>query len=290
MAVAQAGLSDSPVFAAKGGTEQVGPLLAVLAIAATLCAAIYLRPVAGPLSSSLIRRFLPLIILGVTATGIYALDFWSTGQGPHYGSLKFTFMLAIVSLGASLPVALMLIDLPAGGVTQVRWLAIGGVVLLLMVDSLLPRAIALMRPEQWSPPIPFNNTSGSYWYPADVKNSPVQNIATNPVACIYLPKGAPYPTAIVSSGLSDAQRVYSCTRVLAGLSGADTSAQPIVDWVRREWLTNTPAWTDVYDGLAALPPEVLSKPVILLDDGSNVIGIEPLQSLLQRFPKPTPQT
>jgi hypothetical protein len=92
----------------------------------------------------------------------------------------------------------------------------------------------------------------------------------------------------VPSGLSDAQRVYSCTRQLSGLAGADNSAQPLVDWIRREWLTNTPAWTDVYDGLAAMPPDVLAKPVILLDDGSNVIGLESVQSLLQRFPKPTP--
>ena len=45
-------------------------------------------------------------------------------------------------------------------------------------------------------------------------------------------------------------------------------------------------WTDVYDSLAAMPANVLAKPVILLDDGSNVIGLESVQSLLQRYPKP----
>jgi hypothetical protein len=54
--------------------------------------------------------------------------------------------------------------------------------------------------------------------------------------------------------------------------------------MRREWLTNTPAWTDVYGYLAGMPDEVKRKPVILLDKGSNVIGLESVNSLLQRFP------
>ena len=39
-----------------------------------------------------------------------------------------------------------------------------------------------------------------------------------------------------------------------------------------------------------MPDAVKSKPVILLDKGSNVIGLEPLASLLARFPpKPAAQ-
>jgi hypothetical protein len=34
-----------------------------------------------------------------------------------------------------------------------------------------------------------------------------------------------------------------------------------------------------------MPPSVQSKPVILLDDGSNVIGLESVKTLLERFPK-----
>ena len=33
-----------------------------------------------------------------------------------------------------------------------------------------------------------------------------------------------------------------------------------------------------------MPDEVLDKPVILLDDGSNVIGLETMRSLLERYP------
>jgi len=281
-----AGLSESPVFGAQGGTERVGPILAVLTAASVLAAALWLRPFAGPLTTSLLRRFAPLALLGLSALGIYLLDFWSTGDGPHYGSLKFTFLVAVVALAATLPLALMLIDAGTSRMTQTRWIAIGGVLVLLTIDSLLPRAIAEGRPQQWSPPIPFDNTSGSYWYPADVNSTATQPIAESPVACVYLPEGSAFPTAIVPSGLSDAQRVYSCTRQLAGLAGADATALPLVEWLRREWYTNTPAWTDVYDSLAAMSPEVLAKPVILLDDGSNVIGLESVDSLLRRFPKP----
>lgn len=282
----RSGLGESPVFSAQGGTEQVGPILAALTAASVLAAALWLRSCAGPLASSLARRFAPLALLGLSALGIYLLDFWSTGDGPHYGSLKFTYFVTVVALAVTLPLALMLIDAGTARMTQTRWIAIGGVLVLLTIDSLLPRAITQARPQQWSPPIPFDNTSGSYWYPADVNGTDTQPIAESPVACVYLPEGSPFPTAIVPSGLSDAQRVYSCTRQLAGLAGADATALPLVEWLRREWFTNTPAWTDVYDSLAAMPPEVLAKPVIILDDGSNVIGLESVASLLQRFPKP----
>ena len=99
---------------------------------------------------------------------------------------------------------------------------------------------------------------------------------------MFLPAGATAPSAITD--LPDPQHAYSCTRILAGLSGLDDAAQPVVDWLRREWLTNTPSWSTVHAYLDAMPDEVKRKPVILLDKGSNVIGIESLASLLARFP------
>jgi len=169
--------------------------------------------------------------------------------------------------------------------TTVRWLGLVAIVVLLTVDTLLPRALAAARPAQWSPPIPFENTSGSYWYPADVNGEASQPIADNPVACVYLPAGSAVPTALLDSQLSDAQRVYNCSRVLAGLSGMDSDALAIVDWLRREWLTNTRAWAEMYPRFEELTDAVLAKKVILLDDGSNVVGIETFGSLISRFPK-----
>lgn len=279
-----AGLADSGLFLASGGTEQTGPILALLMAVSVVGAGIYLAQIKSKISTALYRRFIPLGIMAFFALVIYLLDFWVTGSGPNYGSQKFTFLVVIVALTTTLPIALMLLDPSAKSrMSALRWIGVGSVLMLLTVDSILPRAVANVRPENWSPPIPFENTSGSYWWPAEVNGTADQPIATNPVACVYLPSGAIAPTAIVPSGLSDPQRVYACTRQLAGLSGSDTSAQPMVDWLRREWFTNTPAWSDVYEGLANMAPEVLAKPVILLDEGSNVIGLESIQSLLDRY-------
>jgi hypothetical protein len=279
-------LADSILFAAKGGTEQAGPILILLAVVATIAASIVVVRQSPRRPALAYRSFAPLGMLTLVGLSIYVLDFWGTVGGPHYGSLKFSFMVAVVALATGFPVAALLLEpQTVARMAAPRWIAIAGVVLALAVDTLLPRAVGQARPQLWSPPIPFNNTSGSYWYPAEVNGRPDQAIADNPIACVYLPEGYPAPTAIVPSGLSPGQRVYACTRQLAGLGGLDSQAQPVVSWLLREWTTNTPAWSAVYDGLASLPPEVLDRPVILLDDGSNVKGVETLRSLLGRFPK-----
>ena len=279
-------LADSILFAATGGTESAGPLLMGAAFISALAASVVItrQPVGNRLAAY--RSFAPLGVFVFIAMSIYVLDAYATGSAPNYGSMKFTFMVVSIALATTLPIAVLALDPGAGfGMTVSRWIVVAGVVVLLAVDSLLPRAIAQVRQDNWSPPIPFNNTSGSYWYPAEVNGRGDQPIESNPIACVYMPEGYPVPTAIVPSGLSDAQRVYACTRQLAGLGGLDAEAQPVVDWLRREWLSNTPAWSAVYDGLAGLSDEVLDRPVILLDDGSNVKGVESLRSLLTRFPK-----
>ena len=279
-------LADSILFAATGGTDAAGPLLLGAALISALAAASVVSRQGVRNRLAAYRNFAPLGVLVFIALSIYVLDAYATGSAPNYGSTKFTFMVVSIVLATTLPVALLALDSDSGfGMTVSRWIVVAGVVLLLAVDSLLPRAIAQVRPEMWSPPIPFENTSGSYWYPAEVNGRGEQPIVSNPIACVYRPEGYPAPTAIVPSGLSDAQRVYACTRTLTGLGGVEAQAQPVVDWLRREWFTNTPAWSDVYDGLAGLPDEVLDRPVILLDDGSNVTGVESLRSLLTRFPK-----
>ena len=284
------GLADSTLFAASGGTDQTGPILAILAVAAALGAGFYLSRQPGGRGNALYLRFMPVILLAAMALIITMIDAWATGGGPHYGSMKFTFMAAIVVSAVCMPVALLVVDRQTESVmTPLRWIALFSVVFLLVVDTLVPRAIAATRPEQWSPPIPFDNAQ-SYWWPADVNGTGTQSIAGNPVGCVYLPQGAKVPSALLASQLSDAQRVYSCTRLLSGLAGVDSEAQPLVDWLRREWLTNTPAWSDVYDSLAAMPSSVLDKPMILLDDGSNVIGLDTMRSLLSRFPRDAGQT
>ncbi len=280
----QTGLDGSGLFASNGGTEQTQPILALLAVVAVIGAVAFLSTQSIARQTSVYRRFAPVGLLAFFALAIYALDFWSTGGGPHYGSMKFTFMASVVALTACAPFALMLLDRRAGGrMTPMRWIAIAAVIYLMVIDSFLPRAISAARPEQWSPPVPFDNPM-SYWSPAEVNGTGNQSIAGNPVGCVYLPQGAKAPSALLVSQLSDPQRVYSCTRILAGLSGQDAQAQPVVDWLRREWLTNQGAWEGVRGYLEAMPDAVKDKQMILLDDGSNVIGLSSIRYLLEKYP------
>jgi hypothetical protein len=275
------GIVDSTLFEAGGGTERATAVLAVLAALAVVAAALVVsRQFRPPIAYV---RLLPLGVLAAFAVGLNVLDQWATGSAPHYGSLKFTFMVTIVVAAVCLPVGLLMLNAPARGMTPARWTAIGAVMFLLTADTLLVRSIGAARPEQWSPPIPFENPR-SYWWPADVNGTRLQPISANPVGCAYLPQGAPAPSGILDSQLSDPQRVYACTRLLAGLAGEDAGAQPLVDWLRREWLTNTRAWDTSHGYLLAMPDSVLDKPMILLDDGSNVIGLETVRSLLERYP------
>ena len=229
-----AGLADTGLFAARSSTESVGPMLGILAVSPVIAADIFLRDVSKKAEVDLYARFTPIGAVNFLALTIYLLDFWITGGGPNYGSQKFAFLVVIFATTTILPLGLMLLDPTARNkMSALRWMGVAGVVFLLTSDSILPRAVANSRAEEWSPPIPFDNRSVSYWWPAEVNGSSDQSIASNSLACVYLSTGANAPSAIVPSGLSDARRVYACTRQLAGLSGADSYGQPNVEWLCR---------------------------------------------------------
>ena len=118
------GIDESSLFAAGGGTEQTGPILAILAAAAVLAAAF----VASRQSASRTEytRLLAVVMLAGYAITITVLDQWSTGAGPHYGAMKFTFMTSMVLLGVCVPVAILLADPSSGRMTLPRWAALGG--------------------------------------------------------------------------------------------------------------------------------------------------------------------
>ena len=273
-------ITDSSLFLAAGGTEVATPILVALAVVGAVGAAFVVSRQKGDRGYV---RLLPILLLSGFAVTLSVMDQWATGSAPNYGSLKFTFMTVIVIASVTLPVALTLVDAKSRGMTVARWSAVGGVVLLLTVDPLLVRSVAAARPEQWAPPVPFDNPR-TYWWPAEVNGTVNQPIAEVPVACVYLPAGASAPSAILDSQLSDPQRVYSCSRLLGGLTGTELESEPLVSWLRREWLTNMRAWSDVYGYLSTMSDDVLDRPVILLDDGSNVVGLESFRSLLGRFP------
>jgi hypothetical protein len=60
------------------------------------------------------------------------------------------------------------------------------------------------------------------------------------------------------------------------------TGQPVINWVKREWLTNTPAWFEEYPALQTLPPESKARKLILMDLFNNVVGLETIGYFLDR--------
>ena len=264
------------LLVSQGGTEIIQPALGLLAVASVVLAAIFSSRERAELSRvARVIPFAPFMLLIVYALGISVFGSWFEGSRPAYGALKLTFAFSILALAVTLPFAIMEIDRRRGGMTVVRVLAIVGVIYMLTIDTILPRAITYMSPGQW--PVSTGDNRG-YWWPAEVRNTADQTILANPIGCAYYPQGAEAPT-----GLPNGQTTYSCTRLLAGLSGEDSGAQQVVDWLRREWLTNTPAWTAVWPGFITMAPEVLDKQFILLDNDNKVVGFETIRTLLDRI-------
>jgi hypothetical protein len=270
------------LLSSQGGTEQIAPALGVLVVLAAVLATMYV--VRRRETASRWRRvlpFLPALLLGGYAVALSVLGTWWAGDGPAYGALKTTFMASIVILAVATPLALMEIDRGKAGTTLVRGAGMAAVIYLLTIDSLMPRAFTYISPQQW--PDATGDERG-YWWPAEVRSEAEQTIASLPISCAYRPQGAGAPSA-----LPNGQTAYSCTRLLVGLSGADTTAQGLVDWQRREWLTNTPAWDNEYQAFLDLPENIRAKNFILMDEIDRVIGLDSVQYFMDRYKPPWAQ-
>jgi hypothetical protein len=264
------------LLTSQGGTEAVAPVLGVLVVISAVLAAMFVsRQRAKDSRLKLFVAFGPVALVAGYAIILSVVGTWWAGSGPAYGAVKTTFMASAVILAVSVPLALMEIDRKKAGLTLVRVAGIAGVIYLLTVDSLMPRAFTYLSPQQW--PSVASDERG-YWWPAEVKSEATQTIASLPIGCAYRPQGAGAPSA-----LPNGQTAYSCTRILVGLSGADTTAQTLVDWQRREWLTNTAAWDNEYPGLLKLPEDIRKKNLILMDVIDRVVGLDSVQSFMDRY-------
>ena len=262
------------LLVSQGGTEVVAPILAILAaLSAVLGSMFIMRRKKNASRRSLWISFSPAIMITAYAIALAVLGTWWAGTGPAYGALKSTFLATIVILAVTAPLALMQIDARRAGVTLVRLTGIAVIVYLLTVDSLMPRALTYLSPKQW----PALAAEGSYWAPAEVRTQAIQDIANNPVGCAFYPQGARVPTA-----LPEGQITYSCTRILTGLAGADSTALPLVNWLRREWFTNTAAWDQEYPGLLTIPEDIRQRKLILMNEIKNVVGLETVQYFMDR--------
>lgn len=263
------------LLTSQGGTEVIAAALGVLVVLSAVLGTMFIvrQRAAGPRSRTLVA-FAPAALVGAYAVVLSVAGTWWAGSGPAYGALKSTYMASIVVLAVSMPFALMEIDRKKAGLTVVRVAGIAGVLYLLTIDSLMPRAFTYLSPQQW--PSAATGERG-YWWPAEVKSQADQPISGSPIACGYFVQGAQVPSA-----LPNGQTAYSCTRILVGLAGADTTGQPVVDWQRREWLTNTPAWFEEYPGLSGTPEDVRRRNVILMNEINEVVGLDSLQTFLDR--------
>ena len=269
-------LAATHLFEAPGGTEIVQPLLGGLALISVLI--VVARHPRIMVNSTRLRGFVP--VLPIAVLGLYTLlisvgDGIITGSAPHYGGNKLAFALTVMALTATLPVAITLLQPQIAGMTVLRWMAIGAVVVLLMLDTLLPRAISALSPKLWPG---VDASSPAYWVPAEAKNQPQQPISSLPVACFFTPPQVGEPSALPLG-----QQAYTCTRLLTGLNGLEGQAGTISSWLGTDWQSNQQTWASYYPSLTETTGALRGRTVILMDPEYGVAGLAPWDAVLDRY-------
>ncbi len=263
------------LFSSQGGTEQVSPSLSIAVLISAVLAVLFIRRIfPKATSAALFLRLVPAILLAIYSIGLLLGGSWWSGTPPAYGAVKSAFLVSMVIFAVAAPLAIMELDPRNRGRSIVRFAGITGVIYVLAVDGLLTRAVTNTSPTRWPSEV---DKTGNYWWPAEVQSIAHQPISSIPIGCAFFEKGAVVPTA-----LPDGQLAYSCTRILVGLAGQDNAGQPVINWVKREWLTNTAAWLEEYPGLQTLPPEVRDRKLILMDFSNNVVGLETIGTFMDR--------
>jgi hypothetical protein len=268
--------TTTTLFQAAGGTEIVQPLLGGLALAALLFVVAWYaksRPIRDWRAAI---PFAPIAVMVCYALAITIGDAIITGGAPHYGDHKLAFAVVIMIIGATLPIAILALEPNANGMTMLRWFAVGAVVFLLSLDTMLPRAVSALSPALWPA---VNKSAPEFWSPAEVRNTPNQTIDSLPLACVFAPTGATAP-----GGLPDGQLAYSCTRLLIGLNGLEGRVGPLSEWLLNDWLGNTTSWNNRYESLDTDKWGVANRQVILMNPDKSVAGLASLRSLLESYP------
>ena len=267
---------DIPLLEAGGGTESVGPVLGLIAGIGLVGAAWVISHSWDVRLRKQMIAFGPLLLLLAYAVGLTVLDALMTGSAPNYGSQKMAFMVAVVTATVTLPIALFAIDRPRPGMTLLRWAGVAAIALAMTADTLLPRGLSQLSSTFWAAP---DSDKLPYWYSSEVKPVAEQSISSLPVACVFLPPGADYP-----SGQPDGQSVYNCTRLLVGLGGLEGRVGGLMDWVSSDWLSNGSFWNEWHPSISGATDEAKSRQVVLLGSDGSVIGFETLGLLLERYP------
>ncbi len=257
------------LFEAPGGTEVVAPVLGILAALAVLVVAwVYLRK-QGDQSWKTAFPFLPIAAFGAYTLLITIGDAIITGGAPHYGGQKIMFAFVIMALAVTLPLALMLFES-----SVLLGLAIGAVLILLTVDSILPRALSALSPVLWPT---VNANAPQYWAGAEVNGNADQPISNSPIACFTLPPASTVPTA-----LPFGQDSYACTRLLIGLNALEGKAGTLQNWLQTDWMSNRTNWDEFYDSLVESTQPLATRLTIVMGDEKQLLGLQPWGLVLSR--------
>ena len=261
--------ASTHLFKAPGGTEIATPVLGLLAAVAVLIVAwVYLRKQGDP-SWSAAMPFLPIAVFGVYTLVITIGDAIITGGAPHYGGQKIMFAFVIMALVAMLPLALMLTES-----SVFLGLAIGIVLVLLTVDSLLPRALSALSPVLWPT---VDAGAPQYWAGAEVNGNADQPISDSPIACFAVPPVSTVPTALPSG-----QDSYACTRLLIGLNALEGKAGSLPNWLQTDWMSNRTNWDEFYGSLVESTQPLAARSVIVMGDEKQLLGLQPWGLVLSR--------
>lgn len=264
----------SSLLRSPGGTEIVQPLVGALAIASVLAAVLWYSRARLANRWLAVAPFAPIAVMVVYLLAITIADAVLTAASPNYGIHKMAFAVVIMMLAATLPIAIASLEPARGGMTMTRWFAVGGVVLLLSLDTMLPRALSALSPKLWPA---VNSQQPQYWSAAEVRDVAEQPISAQPIACIIAP-----PISAVPTGLPRGQDNYTCARLLAGLAGVEYRAQVIAKWLETDWLSNQPQWDVFYSDLERDSGQINNRRVILTDAEGTVVGLSTIGELLLR--------
>ncbi len=257
------------LFEAPGGTEVVAPVLGILAALAVLVVAwVYLRK-QGDQSWKTAIPLLPIAAFGTYTLLITISDAIITGGAPHYGGQKIMFAFVIMALAVTLPLTLMLFES-----SVLLGLAIGAVLILLTVDSILPRALSALSPVLWPT---VNANAPQYWAGAEVNGRADQPISNSPIACFTLPPASTVPTA-----LPFGQDSYACTRLLIGLNALEGKAGTLPNWLQTDWMSNRTNWDGFYDSLVESTQPLATRSAIVMGDEKRLLGLQPWGLVLSR--------
>jgi hypothetical protein len=263
--------SSTLLFQSPGATEIAQPLLAGLALLALIGAVVVVQRLGVARG---VARFFPALALIVYFVVISSGDAVMSGSAPNYGSNKFGFAVAITLAAAYVPIAAMVFDTSERRMTAVRWILAASVLVVLTLDTLLPRALSTLSPKLWAG---VDSASPAYWTAAEVKDRPDQPLSSQPVACLFTPPQTQVPTSLPLG-----QESYSCTRLLLGMTGLEGMDGRLTAWLAQDWTTQRTHWDELYPALAENSSALADRQVISMDTNGGIAGFTTLREILTR--------